>query len=243
MLNNTQYTIALFFMSLLLQGCATQDLFESNVNRDKVSEVLLVPEAIHYLKPDDKISVSIWGHDDLSVGSIFGIYSSNEVYGKWVLINQNGEAVLPKLGSVCLYGLTTEGAASILRELYGEFIVKPIIVVKVLNREVTILGEVGTPGNYLLEKESNSLIEIIGRAGGMNFYSNKKEVKLIRNNVEYYFDLTKMEDFSLNNINLQSGDVLYIPSRKGKMIDKKAPTLIPFTSVITTIGLMISILN
>ena len=52
-----------------------------------------------------------------------------------------------------------------------------------------------------------------------------------------------MDEFALNNINLQSGDIIYIPSSEGKIIDKKAPTLIPLTSLITTLVLIISILK
>jgi polysaccharide export outer membrane protein len=234
---------SVLFIAVLLQSCATQNLFTSGPEEQYKIDALLISKTESRLKPDDKISVSIWGHDNLSVGSVFGIYSSNEVYGKWVLINQKGEAVLPRIGAVCLAGLTKEEAVTTLKELYGKFIIDPIIVVKILNREVTVLGEIVTPGNYLLEKDRNTLFEVIGRAGGLNFYANKKKIKLIRYNHEFHFDLTKMDEFALNNINLQSGDIIYIPSSEGKIIDKKAPTLIPLTSLITTLVLIISILK
>ena len=232
----------LLIIPLLLQSCASQNLFMKDSSSTNIGDEQFIPPSNHFIMPDDKISVSIWGHDDLSVGSVFGIYSSNEVYGKWVMINQNGEAILPKVGSVCLIGLTKEEAAEELKKIYAKFIVDPIIVVKILNREVTVLGEVNTPGIYLLEKDNNSLVEILGRAGGLSFYSNKRDVQLIRGGVEYELDLTKLEKLKSANVNLQSGDIINVPSRKGKVVDKKAPTLVPVTSVITALGLILSII-
>ena len=154
---------------LFLQSCGNHNLFTSKGEKKTVAALAeLQTDSIHLIKTDDKVSVSIWNHDDLSIGSLFGIYNSNEVYGKWVLVNESGVASLPKIGAVKLGGLTTTEAADHLKGPYSKFIKDPIIVVKVLNREVTILGEVATPGNYLLEKESNTLFELLGKAGGIN---------------------------------------------------------------------------
>ena len=241
-------TITLFLLFLVViatQSCSTQNLFQVGETPPTLpaDSLTLEKEHLHRLGPDDKVSVSIWNHNDLSVGSIFGIYNSNEVYGKWVMVRQNGEVTLPKIGNVKIGGLTTEEAAERLQKSYSKFIVDPIIVVKVLNREVTVLGEVLTPGTYLLEKEENTLFEMIGMAGGLDFYAEKRKVKLIRKGKEYLLDLTNMDEFEANNITLHSGDIVYIPTRKGKILDKKAPTLIPFAGAITTIAVIISMFS
>ena len=242
-MNHSVFLKIIIACSVLFYSCATQNLFQSKTSKYKGIDSTLVisKQHTHLIKPDDKINISIWNHDDLSVGSIFGIYNSNEVYGKWVLINKDGKTKLPKLGLIHLEGLTTGEAAEKLKTLYATYIKNPIIVIKVLNREVIILGEVLNPGTYLLEKEENTLFEIIGKAGGLNFYGDKKKVKFIRESKEHILDLTKMEDFELNNIIVQSGDLIYIPTKKGKMIDKKSPTLIPFTSIATTLAIIFSL--
>lgn len=239
-----KYFLLLVIISstILLQSCTVQNLFESSgQTRTPLDSSLFKHEYKYTLRSDDKISVSIWNHDDLSVGSIFGIYNSNEVYGKWVIISQEGFVELPQIGPIHIAGLNTVSAADKLKDLYSKYIVDPIIIVKVLNREVTVLGEVLDPGNHILEKEKNTLFEIIGKAGGMDFYADKKQVKLIRDNVEYDFDLTKMESFTLNNIILHNGDIIYVNSKKGKTLDKKAPTVLAFSSIATTIVVILSL--
>lgn len=228
----------------LLQSCANPNLFQSKTNDNKAQELAsLFTDSVHTIKTDDKVSVSIWNHDDLSVGSVFGIYNSNEVYGKWVLVDKSGFIELPKIGRVNVGGLSTTEAANQLKTPYSKFIKDPIIVVKVLNREVTVLGEVATPGNYLLEKEKNSLFELLGKAGGINYYGNAAELKLIRGNKEFDLDLTSMAEFTQNNIILRAGDIIYVPIKSGKNLDKKAPTIISIASVATTLVVILSLFS
>lgn len=201
----------------------------------------------NYLAADDKISVSIWNHDELSVGSVFGIYNSNEVYGKWLIINATGEVSLPKIGTVLLGGLTREEAEQKLIRLYEEHLVNPVINLRILNREVTVLGQVIKPGNYLLEKDHITLAEVLGRAEGLDFYADQKHVQFIRNvdgtQKEYILDLREVDAVAQNQILVRTGDVIYIPVKKGKTLDKKAPLLIPLSSAVTTAAIILSLFN
>jgi polysaccharide export outer membrane protein len=195
------------------------------------------------IQSDDKISVSIWNHDDLSIGSVYGIYNSNEVYGKWVMVNEKGTAPLPGLGNVKLVNLTIREATDTLSYLYGLQIKEPVITVRILNKEVSVLGEVKTPGNYILEKEHTSIVEIISRAEGFDYYAEKRKVKLIRKSEtethEYIVDFSPENIAYLNTLFLKSGDVIYIPTKKGKSLDKKAPTILPVASLITATILLV----
>jgi len=128
----------------------------------------------YILKTGDKLSISVWNHDDLSVGSIFSNYNSNEVYGKWLLVNSDGDVTLPQIGKVHLLNLTVEKAEKKLANIYVKLIVEPLVVVKVLNKEITILGEVNRPGKVLLEKDIMSLHEVLGHVGGLGDFADSK---------------------------------------------------------------------
>ena len=194
----------------------------------------------HCLGPGDKLTLSIWRHEDLSIGSLFGIYNSNEAYGKWVLIDEEGYALFPGLGKLHLQDLTVAQAEALIADSLSKSIKAPELVLRILNREVDILGEVRNPGTYLLERENHSISEMLSQAGGLEPYAEIREVQLFRNGHSYMLDLTAMDanpDFILRN-----GDILTIPTRGGKMLDKKAPTLIPFTSAVTAIVLVASLI-
>ena len=233
---------------IAMSSCSSTNLFESSKNKlSPIQELKDHKPSAYRIRKDDKISVSIWNHDEMSVGSVFGIYNSNEVYGKWVLVEQTGDIQLPKIGTIHAEGNTIQQLQDELKTSYAKFVVDPIIVVKVLNRTVTVLGEVKDAGTFLLEKEYNTLVELLGRAGGLNFYADQRKVKLIRKvgilEKEYELNLAKLNDYDLHQIHLLADDVIYVPTKKGKALDKKAPILIPFTSVITSLGIVFSLLR
>lgn len=239
-INSLVSIMILLLATVWLSGCASQNLFQQP-SVTKIDSVFLGQAASQYIiRKDDKISISIWNHDDLSVGSLYSIYSANEVYGKWVMVDPNGDVPIPKIGKVKLAGLTQLQAREKLLTEFRKWIVDPIIDVKVLNKEVTVLGELKSPGKFLLEKEANSLVELLGRAGDFDLYADRQAVQVIRtiDNQPHTMsiDLTRMDQFAMKNIQILPGDVVYVPAKKSKLWDKRAgPSVLPVASAITTL--------
>ncbi|WP_345053907.1 polysaccharide biosynthesis/export family protein [Hymenobacter glaciei] len=229
----------------LLTGC-TQNLFQST---DKTKYQAFAPDpAYEYkLRKDDKLSISVWDHEELSVGSIYSVYSSGEEQGKWVLVGPDGKIGFSKVGSFPVEGLTVAAAQANLQRALGKWIVNPQVTIKVLNKEVTVLGEVNTPGVLLLQKERNTLLEVLGRAGDLTVYAEKRHVKVARPEGtalrEMEIDLTQLDRNYATNIVVLPGDVVYVPARKGKQFDKKAGTSLAVTSAITAILLFTRIIT
>jgi polysaccharide export outer membrane protein len=230
----------------LLQSCTTQNLFETPEIKTRNTYLFSSSDNYEYhIRKDDKLNISIWNHNDLSVGSIFDVAPGNEEFGKWVMVDHYGKITVPYLGEIQVEGCTIQQLETLLKDSFDTTIKDPVIIVKVLNKEVTILGEVRNPGAYLIDKEKNSISEIIGRAGGLDVYADQKQVKLIRKDEngtqQYQFDLTRMDDFDKANLLVMPGDVLNIPSRKGKMFDRKIPTVSPFIAAISLIVVFYSL--
>ena len=132
---------AMFFSSCITQNLVSRSKKDETNVKAETQVFAYDPNYVYTLKKDDKINISIWDHDDMSVGSIYGIYNSNEVYGKWLMLDADGNVEVPKLGTVNLMGLTVAQAKQKLSTELKKWIVNPIVEVKVLNKEVTILGE------------------------------------------------------------------------------------------------------
>ncbi len=212
--------------------------------RSSVLDLLPVDTAFeHKIRPDDKLSLSVWNHNDLSMGSVFSIYNSNESFGKWVLVDAQGYAQLPGIGSVKVAELTCAEAAGKLKTILAKEIVDPVVVVKVLNRKVTILGEVRSPGSYVLDEERSSVAEVIGKAQGLTDYADARCIRLVRDSNSYDLNLHRMSDQLLHNITVRADDLIIVSSKPGKAIDLKAPTLIPFASTLTAIAIVLSLIN
>ncbi len=235
--------ITLLLCAILLAQCKTINIFDKTPQQDALSANSLNNNAYeHTIKPDDKISLSIWNHNDISVGSSFSIYNSNEAFGKWLLVQQDSTVAFPQLGTFKIGGMTCDSAAKVLSTYFGKTLKNPIIVVKVMNKKVTVLGEVNQPGVYVLEKEQTRVAEVLGEAQGLTFYAKKSNIQLIRNNQTYTLDFTDKNALNYNVI-LHSGDIINVLSKNEQRIDKKAPTIIPFASLMSSLAILYSVLK
>jgi polysaccharide biosynthesis/export protein len=241
----------LFFTSILvfLFSCKTNNLFtepvpERRSGAAELDSAFLFNAAYQYqIRKDDKISISVWGQDELSVGSVYGIYNSNEVYGKWLLVDANGSIEIPKIGTTRVEHLTIPELKELLKMQFAKWVVNPIVDVKVLNKEITILGEVRDPQVIQVDKDRNSLLEMVTRSGGFDFYANLKHIKVLRQQGPHVhvanINLTKSGDYFAQNIQLYPGDIVIVPSKKNKDFDKRVSTIIPFTTTITAAAILL----
>ena len=241
----------ILLLVVVLSSCKTQNIMEERKEDVRYQHVysdsvfMYKPDYEYRIRKDDKITMSIWDHDDLSIGSLYGIYNSNEVYGKWVLVDANGQVTLPRIGNFSIGGMTVIEAKDSLAKLYGKWIVNPIIEVKVINKEINVLGEVKTPGKFVVDKDNNTIFDIVARAGDFDFYANKKCVKIIRQDGASVkminVDLTHADNYLNRNIQVLPGDMVIVPSKKNKEFDKRISTIIPIVSSISALALMLGL--
>jgi polysaccharide export outer membrane protein len=94
-----------------------------------------------------------------------------------------------------------------------------------------------------VDKSHNSLLEMIARCKGFDFYANTAYIKVFRQvgkNVHVAnINLTKGAPVSARNINLYPGDVVVVPSKKYKEFDKRVSTIIPFTTALTSAAIFL----
>ena len=237
--------IKLSLFVLLFTSCKTQNLLVSK-NETKDTTNFVYDENYQYkIRKDDKISISVWGEDNLSVGSVYGIYNSNEVYGKWLLVDANGNIEVPKLGTKNVVNKTIPELKAEIKNELKQYLVNPVVDVKVLNKEITILGEVRNPNTIQVDKDHNNLLEMISKTGGFDFYANLKSIKVLRqegNDVKVTnIDLTNATDILNQNIQLHPGDIVIVPSKKNKEFDKRISTIIPFTTTVSAAAIIMGL--
>lgn len=242
--------VSLLLLFLFCTSCHRQSpLF--NYHPDEANNDRLVKQFMMQVDPilsvGDKITISVWGHSELSIGSVNDIYTSNEETGKWLIIDLEGKVNLPKIGRIKMSGLTVKEASYFLEQQYSIILNQPIINVRVLNHYVTVLGEVNKPGRYSLENEKVSLVEMLGMAQGLTPYSKNEEIEVVRIIEGYPVKLTvNMVDLASlpsKNILLQPKDIVHVGATKSKDNDRNLEKATLVTSIITGIAVMISVLR
>jgi polysaccharide export outer membrane protein len=237
--------ILILLVLLFFASCKTQNLLESKTNITDKSAFLYDANYQYKIRKDDKISISVWGEDDLSVGSVYGIYNSNEVYGKWLLVDIDGKIEIPKLGPTIVINKTIPELKEEIRTGLKKWLVNPIIDIKVLNKEITVMGEVRNPNTIQIDKDQVNLLEMISRTGGFDFYANLKLIKVLRqqgeNVIVTNLDLTTDRDILNTNIQLRPGDVVIVPSKKNKEFDKRISIIIPLATTVSAAAILIGL--
>jgi polysaccharide export outer membrane protein len=145
------------------------------------------------LVPGDVIRLNIWREPDLT--------------GEF-LVQEDGTAVLPKVGPVHVTGYTPSVLKTHLIEEYSRTLRNPSITVIVLRR-ILISGEVVREGVYPVDP-TMSLVEALALAGGPTPTAKSDRVILIRRDSEIEIDMD--DPPAVRSLGLQSGDQLLVPS-------------------------------
>jgi polysaccharide biosynthesis/export protein len=249
-MKSIRVSIVLSAALFVLSSCTSTNVFMHGGSRADTSVEALDrifidnPEYQYHIRTDDKVNISVWQQDELSVGSVYGIYNSNEVYGKWLLVDADGNIEIPRFGTMHVRNMTTISLKDSLKTIFGEWLVNPIVDVKVMNKEITILGEVRNPQVVTIDTEQTRLLNIIAQANGFEFYADKKQVKVLRQVGEHVYianiDLSADDFHTRRNIALYPGDVVLVPSRNSKRFDRQITNIIPFASTATAIAILLN---
>ena len=98
------------------------------------------------------------------------------------LVNTDGNIQFPVLGNIKAAGLTkNQLKENITNAILSKKLLKdPIVDIRYLNFEVTVIGEVAHPTVITVPSEKISLIKAIGFAGDLTIYGKRDNVLLIR---------------------------------------------------------------
>ena len=181
-------------------------------------------------KTDDLLTIVVSAQDPL-VAQPFNLQATSttttvidadgDLKMQTYLIDASGNIEFPVLGTLKIAGLTRGEANKMLKEKLSEYIVNPIVNIRLANFTVTILGEVLNPGTYTIQDERVSLNEALGLAGDLTIYGRRDNVLLIREidgQKKYHkFNLTSINTVNSPNYYLTQNDVLYVEPNNARI--------------------------
>lgn len=109
--------------------------------------------------------------------------SGTQVQTTGYLVDLDGNIQHHRLGIIHAAGLTKKQlSAEIVKRLTQpvEFLKDPTVIIRFLNLQVTVEGEVSKPGVIPIPGERMTIFQAIGLAGGIPQYGRKNVVKVIR---------------------------------------------------------------
>lgn len=150
-------------------------------------------------------------------GDELQIQLSGQINESWSsTIDREGKLILPSVGSVTLWGYEYNEAKKIIKEAINREFSNVRIDISLGNLRgvnVYVLGEVRKPGRYSMSAISDPLSAIF-TAGGLRKSGSLRKIKYIsKSGTRKQFDIYELliEGKRLNPIQLESGDIIYIP--------------------------------
>ncbi len=244
---------ALALFIFFFPSCVTQRSVEYMQDRyEGVKEFNEAEFPDYKLKPNDELYIQISSLDEATTNVFSSSISqasfstgSIQPYGASLLsysIDREGYLLLPIIGNILVKGKTLSQVSLILKDSLRNILSQPVVSVKLVNRYVSVLGEVRNPGHYPFSQDKLSVFDAIGLAGDITDYGNRNKVILVRNengiNTRSNIDLTSSEILSSGYYYLRPNDLIYIKPLRNKFWGMRQ---FPFTILFSTIttGLLI----
>jgi len=246
--------IIIFVLTILVvalsNACVTYDklvTYQSDKRDSIVLHQLTVPEL--KLKPNDIISISVYGTNQelaepfnlkTEIGNNINAIEGLQLIG--YLIDKEGNIDFPVLGKIHLEGLSPEECKRKIADLLQEYLVDPVVMVRMLNFQVTVSGEVNQPGTYSVLNERITLSNALAMAGGMTDYANRSNVLVLREDNGFLslnrVNMQKKEFYTSDYYFLKQNDVIYIEPLKSKVgaVTDRSNRIFPIISALGTIA-------
>lgn len=249
----TKMGLTALLMAMLFASCVPQEkmlyLKEAQMATENRSINYVNERSVDYkLQPGDNLYIRFNNAtDDRGISSLNGEYSrvstsDASIYLQSYTIDEEGFIELPLIGKVELRNLTVDEAKARLQTEIDKYVNQTTIIVKLSNFNLTVLGEVRTPGMYKVYQSQINLFEAISLAGNMTNFAKNEEVRIIRQ-TETGSEIVTVNMGSADILSspyyyLKPNDIIYVEPLK---IKQWGFTTFPYSTVFSIVSLAITL--
>lgn len=207
------------------------------------------------IKPDDLLTIRVSAPEQeaaqpfnltKSIGSMERTNAQVEL--ETYMVSKEGTVEFPVLGTLEVEGLNAFELAEKIKEEITDYVNDPIVNVRILNFQISVLGEVNSPGTFTIEDDHLSLPKALGMAGDLTIYGKRKNVLVMREEngkkVNTYLDLTDPKVVNSPYYNLRQNDVVYVepigPRRQAASGLGVASSYLSIASVIISLVIVVT---
>jgi polysaccharide biosynthesis/export protein len=248
-----QEMILLGLVVLFLSSCVTQKQvrYLQAASKTDTTSVFRNQKPLDYrVQPGDNLYISISSLSEKANevfnqrnNSNYGTTGNASLYLDSYSVNKAGLITFPVLGQLYVKDLTIENIKDSLQNRINQYLKETIVIVKLVNFNVTVLGEVNSPGQYQIYQDAITIFDGISLAGDMTDFANRSKVALVRQTETgskvYYIDLNSAGILSSPYYFLKPNDMIYVAPLKVKTYGFAT---FPYALVFSSISLILSLL-
>ncbi|WP_292891916.1 polysaccharide biosynthesis/export family protein [Nonlabens sp.] len=215
--------------------------YQSIIKKDDILRITVTSENMELVQPFNQL-IGITNQNSLAAvgqqGQLFGY-----------LVDNHGTLVFPLLGTIEAAGKTREEMTVFLQSKIREGFVKDAVVdVRIVNFKVTVLGEVNRPGTFNLDYNRITLLQVLGQAGDLTIYGNRKNITILRDvdgvQTSHRVDLTTSDFIDSDFYYLQQNDVVVVEPNYAQVqaagFNRNASLYVSIASILLSLIVIIS---
>lgn len=245
---------------LLASGCTSQQklAYLNNLPEAGGEESFTMDVPGYKIQPRDVLYITIKAmtpdgriNDFLMSGQTSSSYQIATEAGGYIYgydVNSEGNIILPVIGAVKAAGYTPEEVREVLQSAAEKVFKNSTVECKLLSFKFTVIGEVRSPGSYINYNNYLTVLEAVGRAGGISDYGRRDKLLVIRpvtgGTKTYTLNLQDKNILSSEAYFLLPNDVVIVEPQAKKIFNLNLPTfsfiLTSVTSAVTTTLLLIN---
>jgi polysaccharide export outer membrane protein len=154
---------------------------------EDIHDATINPRTQKIIAPFDKLYIRVLSID-FQTSQIFNTTEEMRSLGYGVssgllgyLVDEEGNINFPFVGKINVVSLTTSEAAEKIQAALSDYVANTSVIVKYVDNQVTVMGEVARQGLYPFSQDKLSIYEALSLGGGITRYGDRKNVMLIRN--------------------------------------------------------------
>ena len=204
------------------------------------------PRTQKVIMPFDKLYINVLSIDPLT-SQIFNSndemrYSTdNGIIG--YLVDEKGNINFPFVGNINVASLTLAQASVKIQKALNDYVSNTSIVVKYVDNQVTVVGEVQRQGVYSFSHDKLTIYEALGLGGGLTRYGNRKNIILVRNEgdkiMHYRLNLSDSKIASKEGYYILPNDVIVVEPLSAI---SSSYANITYTTILSSITTLIAVL-
>ncbi len=210
------------------------------------------------IQPGDELSIQVYSQTGKQEqAAVFNLQASTSntysgpIQMQGCQVNPAGNIMIPKIGSIKAAGLTKDQLQAVLTQKLSPYVLDPMVLVRFLQFNITVLGEVRVPGTRNFPIDKVTIIDAIGAAGDLTDFAKRDDITVIREEngkkIYHRIDLRSRDFFQSPVYVLQPNDIVYVSPTKNKLknlsadpdAQRKTGLLLTSVSVVVAVGTLI----
>lgn len=247
--------IGVLFISFMIFSCVPQRkmmYLQAESKTDTTTQFVNERSLTYLVQPGDNLYIKVVSLDE-KTASLFnplertqggGSINDQSIYLNSYTVNDDGYIEFPLAGKIYVQNLNTDQIKDRIQVVLDEYLKETVLIVKLVNFNLTMLGEVRRPGQFKVYKTEINIFEAIAMAGDLTDFADRHEVIIIRQtktgSETITVDLEKATILSSDYYFLKPNDMIYVKPLK---IKQYGFATFPYALIFSTISTALLLIN